>query len=98
MPALKPPKTREMIKMVKLWPAANINSETAKNTKPIHIINFLPNLSASVPPNGEIIICDNAKAATSIPKSLPFNPKSFKYTGSTGITNPIPKNIRNILK
>ena len=45
-----------------------------------------------------IIICDNAKAATSIPKSLPFNPKSFKYTGSTGITNPIPKNIRNILK
>ena len=36
--------------------------------------------------------------ATKIPKSLPFNPKSFKYTGRTGITRPIPTNIKNILK
>ena len=34
------------------------------------MMSFFPNLSASVPPNGEIIIWASAKTATSIPRSL----------------------------
>ena len=78
IPALNPPNTREIIRIVKVCPAANINSEIENKTRPMQMISFLPNLSAKVPPNGEITICDSANAATNTPKSLPFKPKSFK--------------------
>ncbi len=55
IPALIPPITLDNIN-TENWPTANINSDTENKINPIHIINFFPNLSASVPPNGDIII------------------------------------------